>query len=151
MCRSVSALSDTRWHTRLMRYVFGQRARALCSRGKGVRSLWAFLGGKAPLLFVPFLERIGAIICPPRLGSSHSLGSEETWWRQMELADEIERGIKISRSSASDESKLLEEDVLCLTSSDPAGSALLLFLSFLSLSAPRMKSCWKLWSMLLLG
>ncbi len=26
--------------------------------------------GKAPLSFVPFLERIGAIICPPRLGSS---------------------------------------------------------------------------------
>ncbi len=31
----------------------------------------------------------------------------------------------ISRSSAADESKLLEEDVLSLTSSDPAGSALL--------------------------
>ncbi len=26
--------------------------------------------GKAPLSFVPFLERIGATICPPRLGSS---------------------------------------------------------------------------------
>ncbi len=62
----------------------------------------------------------------------------------MELADEFERGIKISRSSVADKSKLLEEDLLCLTSSDPAGSALPLFLSFLSLSAPRMKSCWKL-------
>ncbi len=62
----------------------------------------------------------------------------------MELADEFERGIKISRSSAADKSKLLEEDVLRLTSSDPAGSALPLFLSFLSLSALRMKSCWKL-------
>ncbi len=51
----------------------------------------------------------------------------------------------MSRSSAADESKLLEEDVLSVTSSDPAGSALLahgglmkaerIFLSLLSLSA----------------
>ncbi len=73
-----------------------------------------------------------------------------SWGSQMELADEFERGIKITRSSAADENKLLKEDVLSLTSSDPAGSALQLFLSLLSLSAPRMKSCWKL-SMLLLG
>ncbi len=67
---------------------------------------------------------------------------------QMELADKSAGGINILRSSASDESKLLEEDVLSLTSSDPAGSALLahgglmkaerLFLSLLSLSAPRL-------------
>ncbi len=43
----------------------------------------------------------------------------------MELSDEFERGIIILRSWAADESKLLEEDVLSLTSSDPAGSALL--------------------------
>ncbi len=70
------------------------------------------------------------------------------WWgSQMELADESAGGINISRSSAADKSKLLEEDVLSLTSSDPAGSALLahgglmkaerIFLSLLSLSAPR--------------
>ncbi len=58
-------------------------------------------------------------------------------------------GINISRSSAADESKLLEEDVLSLTSFDPAGSALLAHgglmkaerreeLSLLRLSAPRM-------------
>ncbi len=34
--------------------------------------------GKAPLSFVPFLERIGTIICPPRLRSSRCWGSEET-------------------------------------------------------------------------
>ncbi len=61
-----------------MRYVFGRRTRALCSRGNGVRSLWALFFGKSPLSFVPFLERIGAIICPPRLGSSRCWGSEET-------------------------------------------------------------------------
>ncbi len=43
----------------------------------------------------------------------------------MELADKFERGINFLRSSAADEDKLLEEDVLSLTSSDPAGSALL--------------------------
>ncbi len=56
----------------------------------------------------------------------------------------------ISRSSAADESELLEEDVLSLTFSDPAGSALLahgglmkaerIFLSLLSLSAPRCRA-----------
>ncbi len=40
----------------------------------------------------------------------------------MEFADESAGGINILRSSAADESKLLEEDVLSLTSSDPAGS-----------------------------
>ncbi len=34
--------------------------------------------GKAPLSFVPFLKRIGAIICPPRLGSSRCWRSEKT-------------------------------------------------------------------------
>ncbi len=43
----------------------------------------------------------------------------------MELADEFEGEIKISRSSAADEGQLREEDVLSLTSSDPAASALL--------------------------
>ncbi len=72
----------------------------------------------------------------------------------MELADESVGGMNILRSSAADESKLLEEDVLSLTSSDPAGSALMalgglmkaerIFLSLLSLSAPRMWSCWRL-------
>ncbi len=71
-----------------------------------------------------------------------------SWGSQMELADESAGGINISRSSAADESKLLEEDVLSLASSDPAGSALLahgglmkaerIFLNLLSLSAPRM-------------
>ncbi len=67
-----------------------------------------------------------------------------SWGSQMELADESAGGINIS--SAADESKLL--DVLPLTSSDPARSALLahgglmkaerIFLSLLSLSAPHM-------------
>ncbi len=47
------------------------------------------------------------------------------WGLQMELADESAGGINVLRASAADESILLEEDVLSLTSSDPAGSALL--------------------------
>ncbi len=43
----------------------------------------------------------------------------------MELADEFESGVNLSRSSALDESELRGEDVLSLTSSEPAGSALL--------------------------
>ncbi len=63
-----------------------------------------------------------------------------SWGSQMELTDESAVGINISRSAAADESKLLEEDVLSLTSSDPARSALLAhggLMSLLSLSAPR--------------
>ncbi len=65
---------------------------------------------------------------------------------QMELSNELREEFFISRSTAADECKLWEEDVLSVTSSDPAGSALLahgglmkaerIFLSLLSLSAP---------------
>ncbi len=45
--------------------------------------------------------------------------------RRWSLLTSLREEFLISRSSAADESKLLEEDVLSLTSSDPAGSALL--------------------------
>ncbi len=58
------------------------------------------------------------------------------------------------RSTAADKSKLREEDVSSVTSSDPAGSALLahgglmkaerIFLSLLSLSAPRCRAAGEL-------
>ncbi len=67
-----------------------------------------------------FSRELVAIICPPQLGRRL-----RSWGSQMELADESAGGINILRVSAADESKLLEEDVLSLTSSDPAGSALL--------------------------
>ncbi len=64
----------------------------------------------------------------------------------MELANELREEFFTSRSTAADECKLWEEDVLSVTFSDPAGSALLahgglmkaerIFLSLLSLSAP---------------
>ncbi len=52
--------------------------RALFSREWNAFIVSLFPLGKAPLSFVPFLERIGAIICPPLLGSSRCWGSEET-------------------------------------------------------------------------
>ncbi len=66
---------------------------------------------------------------------------------QMELVNQLREEFFISCSSAADKSKLREEDVLSVTASDPAGSALLahgglmkaerIFLSLLSLSALR--------------
>ncbi len=90
-----------------------------------------FCGKKLRSRLSRFLERIAAIICPPRLGSSRCCGSEETEFAA--IADEAcewvwerEKMIFfISRSTAADESELREEDVLSVTSSDPAGSALL--------------------------
>lgn len=48
-----------------------------------------------------------------------------SWGSQLELAKEFERGMDFSCSSVADEGDLLDEDVLSLTSYDPAGSALL--------------------------
>ncbi len=48
------------------------------------------------------------------------------WGLQMDLDDEIERGLSFSRSSAANEGELLDyDDAISLTSSDPAASALL--------------------------
>lgn len=43
----------------------------------------------------------------------------------MKLAEKFERGMALLHSSVADKSDLLEENVLFLTSSDPAGSTLL--------------------------
>lgn len=43
----------------------------------------------------------------------------------MDLADELKKGLSLSRSSVMDKSELLDDDTISLTSSDPAASALL--------------------------
>lgn len=48
-----------------------------------------------------------------------------SWGSQVELVDTFERGMNISQSLVAGESELPDDDVLCLTSSDPAASALL--------------------------
>ncbi len=48
------------------------------------------------------------------------------WGSQADLADELERGLSFSRSSAVNEGELLDDDdAISLTSSDPAAGALL--------------------------
>ncbi|KAL1268682.1 hypothetical protein QQF64_034045 [Cirrhinus molitorella] len=48
-----------------------------------------------------------------------------SWGSQADLADELKKGLSLSHSSVRDESELLEDDVVSLTSSDPGASALL--------------------------
>ncbi len=49
-----------------------------------------------------------------------------SWGSQAELADELERGLSLSRSSAANEGERLDDDdAISLTSFDPAASALL--------------------------
>ncbi|KAI2653751.1 Lamina-associated polypeptide 2, isoform alpha [Labeo rohita] len=49
-----------------------------------------------------------------------------SWGSQVDLADELKKGLSLSRSSVADEDELLaDDDVISLTSSDPAASALL--------------------------
>ncbi len=49
-----------------------------------------------------------------------------SWGSQAELADELERGFSLSRSSAANEGEWLDDDdAISLTSSDPAAGALL--------------------------
>ncbi len=50
-----------------------------------------------------------------------------SWGSQADLADELERGLSFSRSSAANEGELLDDDddAISLTSSDPAAGALL--------------------------
>ncbi|KAL0202332.1 hypothetical protein M9458_000350, partial [Cirrhinus mrigala] len=51
-----------------------------------------------------------------------------SWGSQVDLAEKLDKGLSLSRSSAGDESELLEDDdVISLTSSHPAASALLGF------------------------
>ncbi|KAL1257914.1 hypothetical protein QQF64_011158 [Cirrhinus molitorella] len=48
-----------------------------------------------------------------------------SWGSQEDLADELKKGLSLSRSSVRDKSELLEDDVVSLTSSDQEASALL--------------------------
>lgn len=85
--------------------------------------LCAFLNEKASLLSVPLVQ------APVPRGSGPALTEAgrrlRSWESQVELAEEFERAINLLRSSVADERELLEEDVLSLTCSDPASSALL--------------------------
>ncbi len=101
---------------------------ALCVWAKSTSSLFSrecsafivsFFLCESSALVCPFSRENWGNHLPPaaRPAVAEAARRLRSWGSQMELADEFERGIKIWRSSAADESKLLEEDVLCLTSS----------------------------------
>ncbi len=77
MCGSVSSLFDTRWHTRLLRLLFGRRARTRCLWGGNLRALWAVLYEKAPFSSVPLFEERGSAVCFPWFGNHRVQGTEE--------------------------------------------------------------------------
>lgn len=63
----------------------------------------------------------------------HGSGPEATeaqrkmslWGSQVDLADDLRKGLSLSHSSVTDESELLDNNAISLTSSDPAASSLL--------------------------
>ncbi len=128
MCGSVSSLFDTRWHTRLLRLLFGRRARTRCLWGGSLRALWAVLYKKAPFSSVPLLRKEGQ---PSASRDSVPTAAEarrrlKSRGSQLDMADELEKDRPFSRASAENESELLDcDDAIFLTSSDSAVSALL--------------------------
>ncbi len=62
-------------------------------------------------------------------GSGHAAAEAQrkvsSWGSQVDLADELEKRLSLSRSLVTDESELLDDDAISLTLSHPAASALL--------------------------
>ncbi len=144
------SVSDTRWHTRLMRWA--KSTRALFSREWSAFIVSLFLWENLRSRLSLFLRELGRSSAPRGSGPAAAKAVKRLSSRrsQMELTNDLREEFFISRSTATDESKLREEDALSVTSSDPAGSALLahgglmkaerIFLSLLSLSAPRCRA-----------
>ncbi len=106
-----------------------------------------FSVGKSSALGCPLFSReLGRSSAPRGSGPAAAEAVKRLSSRrsQMKLANEFEREeFFILRSTAADESELREEDLLSVTSFDPAGSALLahgVLLGILSLSAPRCRA-----------
>ncbi len=96
---------------------------AICVHCGVFFSLWE----SSALVCLSF-EEGGAAVCFLR-GSRPTVAEARrgmsSWGSQAELADELERGLSFSRSSAANEGELLDDDAISLTSSDPAAGALL--------------------------
>ncbi len=121
-------LFDTRWHTRLLRLLFGYGARTRCPWGGGLCALWAALYEEAPLSPVLLFEERGAAVCFPRFKTHRCRGTEEN--EIVGFAGGSSRWVReracLSHESAKNEGEPLDyDDVISLTSSDPAASALL--------------------------
>ncbi len=144
------SISDTRWHTRLMRWA--KSTRALFSREWSAFTVSLFLWESSALVH-PFSQKNWGDHLPPAARVQPLLRQWRDWVRgdrRWSLRTSLREEFFISLLTAADESKLREEDVLSVTSSDPAGSALLahgglmkverIFLSLLSLYAPRCRA-----------
>ncbi len=142
------SVSDTRWHTQLM--CWAKSTHTLFSREWSAFIVSLFLWESSALV-CPFSRENWGDHLPPAARVQPLLRQWGDWDRgdrRWSLLTSLRGEFFISSSSAADESKLLEEDLLSITSSGPAGSALLahgglmkaerIFLSLLSLSAPRM-------------
>lgn len=113
------------------RYLTPDDAHDLCVMCLGEEHTRSVLEGTECVHCERFSLRKSALVCPfsrgnwdnnlPPRGSGPATAEAarrlRSWGSQRELADQFERGVNL-------EGELLEEDVLSLTSSDPAGSAL---------------------------
>ncbi|KAI2647320.1 hypothetical protein H4Q32_030850 [Labeo rohita] len=71
-------------------------------------------------------ERLSMKTLRSRPAAAEARRKLSSWGSQMDLTDKLDKGLSLSRSSVGDESELLEDDdVISLTSSDPAASAIL--------------------------
>ncbi len=128
MASTSKALFDTRWHTRLLRLLFGRRARTRCLWGGSLRALWAFSMRKLRSRLSLFSRKEGQ---PSASRDSVPIAAEarrrlKSRGSQLDMADELEKDRPFSRASAVNESELLDcDDAIFLTSSDSAVSALL--------------------------
>ncbi len=124
-CQCCLTLDDT--HDPNALCVWAKSTRALFSREWSAFIVSLFSVGKSSALGCPVLGRSSAPrgSGPAAAEAVKRLSSRRS---QIKLANEFEREKNeffISRSTAADESELREEDVLSVTSSGPAGSALL--------------------------
>ncbi len=122
-CQRCLTLDDT--HDLCVMCLGEEHARSVLEGMECIHCEPFFCGKKLRSRLSLFLERIGAII---RSGpaAAEAVKRLSSWRSQMKLANEFEKEeFFISRLTAADESELREEYVLSVTSSDPAGSALL--------------------------
>ncbi len=111
-------------HTIVASFVWAKSTHAMSLRGQ---SACTVSYKKAPFSSVPLFEERGTAVCFPRFGTAAEARRRlKSRGSQLDMADELEKDRPFSRASAENESELLDcDDVIFLTSSDSAVSALL--------------------------
>ncbi len=112
-------------HTIFAFFVWARSTHAMSFRGKSVCTVSFFLWKSSALVCPSFRGKRGSHLLPAIRDSPLPRHGGE-WNSQLDLANELERGRPFSRTSAENESELLDcDDAIFLTSSDSAASALL--------------------------